>query len=173
MVKKSKLMIYLLKNKLKTMRIAIGSDHAGFKLKHTFIEELNRMGYEVFDKGVDRNDISADSYHLIGASVAEAVAKNEVDRGIVICGTGIGISIAANKVPGADCALCNDLFTASTSRLHNKANILAIGARIVGEYLALEILRTWLTTSYEGGRHESRNKNLRIIEKRYGSHLDK
>lgn len=154
------------------MRIAIGSDHAGFRLKQIFIKEMKKLGHETIDKGTDRDDVPADTYHLIGASVAEAVVRREVDRGVVICGTGIGISIAANKVPGADCALCNDLFTASSSRLHNNANILAIGARLVGEFLALEILRTWLETPYEGGRHEQRNKNLRTIEKRYGSHLE-
>ena len=154
------------------MRIAIGSDHAGFRLKQIFIKEMKKLGHETIDKGTDRDDVPADTYHLIGASVAEAVVRREVDRGVVICGTGIGISIAANKVPGADCALCNDLFTASSSRLHNNANILAIGARLVGEFLALEILRTWLETPYEVGRHEQRNKNLRTIEKRYGSHLE-
>ncbi len=154
------------------MRIAIGSDHAGFRLKQIFIKEMKKLGHETIDKGTYRDDVPVDTYHLIGASVAEAVVRREVDRGVVICGTGIGISIAANKVPGADCALCNDLFTASSSRLHNNANILAIGARLVGEFLALEILRTWLETPYEDGRHEQRNKNLRTIEKRYGSHLE-
>ncbi len=154
------------------MRIAIGSDHAGFRLKQIFIKEMKNLGYEVIDKGADSGDVPVNTYHFIGASVAEAVVRREVDRGVVICGTGIGISIAANKVPGANCALCNDLFTASSSRLHNNANVLGIGARLVGELLALEILRTWLETPYEGGRHEKRNVNLRTIEKRYGSHLD-
>ena len=154
------------------MRIAIGSDHAGFKLKQIFIREMKKLGYDVIDKGADSSDVPANTYHFIGASVAEAVARREVDRGVVICGTGIGISIAANKVPGAYCALCNDLFTASSSRLHNNANVLAIGARLVGEFLALEILRAWLKAQYEGGRHEKRNINLRTIEKRYGSHLE-
>jgi RpiB/LacA/LacB family sugar-phosphate isomerase len=155
------------------MRIAIGSDHAGFNLKQILVEELIRLGHDVEDKGADHGDTPIDNYHLIGASVAESVVMNEVDRGIVICGTGIGISIAANKVPGADCALCHDLYTARYSRLHNNSNVLAIGSRLVGDSFALEIMRTWLKTPFEGNRHKKRNENLRSIEKKFNSQLEK
>ena len=149
------------------MRIVIGSDHAGYELKQIFINDLRKNGHTVLDKGADTGDVPANNYHLIGASVAESVVTGDADRGVVICGTGIGISIAANKVPGANCALSNNLFTAKSSRMHNNANIMAIGARIVGDQLALEILRTWLETEYENGRHELRNQNITRIEEKY------
>jgi ribose 5-phosphate isomerase B len=149
------------------MKIAIGSDHAGYKLKQLVIAEILELGHELEDLGAYSDEKPAENYHSTGAQVAEKVACGECDRGIVICGTGIGISIAANKVPGAYAALCNDLFTAQKSREHNDANVLALGARIIGEGVAKEIVRVWLTTPYAGGRHESRNANLRAIEKRY------
>ena len=154
------------------MKIVIGSDHAGFDLKQRLIEELVNLGFDIEDKGAYTGDEPANNYHLIGAAVAESVARGDADRGIVICGTGIGISIAANKVPGARCALCNDIFTAHSSREHNDANILAIGARVVNEAAALEILHVWLSSSFEGGRHVERNKNVGVLEQRYHSHLD-
>jgi len=156
---------------MKKGTIAIGSDHAGFQLKSLYIKELLLLGYEIIDKGADTDETPANDYHLIGASVAESVVKGQADHGIVICGTGIGISIAANKVPGASCALCNELFTAKSSRMHNNANVLAVGARIVGEALAVEILHTWLSAKYEGGRHIARNKNLSLLENEYNASL--
>ena len=149
------------------MKIAIGSDHAGYRLKGLIVAEVEALGYEVADLGAYTDEHPAEDYHSTGAAVAEAVASGACQRGIVICGTGIGISIAANKVPGAYAALCNDLFTAQKSREHNDANVLALGARIVGEGLAKEIVRVWLATPYRQERHEGRNANLRRIEKSY------
>jgi RpiB/LacA/LacB family sugar-phosphate isomerase len=151
------------------MKIAIGSDHAGYHLKELIISQVQEMGHEVTDLGAFTDEHPAEDYHSTGAAVAQAVARGECERGIVICGTGIGISIAANKVPGAYAALCNDLYTAQKSREHNDSNILALGSRVVGEGLAKEIVRVWLTTAYAQGRHEPRNANLRRIEK---SHLN-
>jgi ribose 5-phosphate isomerase B len=149
------------------MKIAIGSDHAGYRLKTILNNEITQLGYEVVDFGAESEAEPVDCYHSIGARVAEEVVSRGCRLGIVICGTGIGISIAANKVPGAYAALCNDLFTAQKSRQHNDANILALGARIIGEGLAKEIVRVWLETPYEGGRHIPRNENLKKIEEKY------
>src|SRR5271157_1545945 len=149
------------------MKIGIGSDHAGFQLKQVIIAEVRELGHEVIDLGAFTDAYPANDYHFTGAMVAEAVVSGQADFGIVICGTGIGISIAANKVPGAYTALCNDLFTAQKSREHNNANILAMGSRVVDEGLAKEIVRVWLATPYTGGRHEARNLNLRKIEAKY------
>jgi len=151
------------------MRIAIGSDHAGYRLKQAVLAELRALGHDPHDLGAFTDAEPVDDYHSIGAAVAEAVARGECERGIAICGTGIGISIAANKVPGAYAALCSDLFTAQKSREHNDANVLALGARVVGEGLAVEIVRVWLSTAYAGGRHEARNANLKRIERKYAS----
>jgi ribose 5-phosphate isomerase B len=153
------------------MKIAIGSDHAGFRLKQVIIAEVNELGHEITDLGAFTDEHPAEDYHSTGAAVAQSVASGAYDRGIVICGTGIGISIAANKVPGAYAALCNDLFTAQKSREHNDANILALGSRVVGEGLAKEIVRIWLITPYARDRHEARNANLRRIEAGYLSEL--
>lgn len=149
------------------MKIAIGSDHAAYQLKQVIIQLLKDMGHEVNDLGAYTDSKPANDYHLIGASVSEAVVAGKAERGIVMCGSGIGISIAANKVPGADCALCNDLFTARKSREHNDANVLALGARVVGEEVAKEIVTVWLQTEYTGGRHTARNANIRRIEQKY------
>lgn len=155
------------------MKIAIGSDHAGYRLKQVIISEMTELGHETTDLGAFTDETPAEDYHSTGAAVAQAVADGECERGIVICGTGIGISIAANKVPGAYAALCNDLYTAQKSREHNDANILALGSRIVGEGLAKEIVRIWLDTPYDRGRHEARNANLRRIEASYLIKLEK
>jgi ribose 5-phosphate isomerase B len=149
------------------MKIAIGSDHAGFRLKEAIIAQLTELGHQPEDLGAFTDKVPADDYHFIGAKVAEKVVSGNADLGIVICGTGIGISIAANKVPGAYAALCNDLFTAIKSREHNNTNILALGARVVGEGLAKEIVKAWLTTPYASGRHEQRNLHLKEIEQKY------
>ncbi len=136
------------------MKIGIGSDHGGFQLKQIVIKHLIEKGYEVSDFGCDSED-SVD-YPKYGFAVSKAVVNNEIDRGIVICGTGIGISIAANKVEGVRCALVNDLFSAKLTRLHNDSNVLALGGRVIGQELALAIVDEWLTTEFEGGRHSKR-----------------
>jgi len=144
------------------MKIAIGSDHAGFKLKETVKEFLKTSGIEVIDFGTHSEE-SAD-YPDFAFPVAEAVAKKEFDFGILICGTGIGMSITANKVAGIRAALCNDLFTASCSKEHNDANVLCMGGRIVGEGLAKAIVQTWLERKFQGGRHERRVKKIEEYE---------
>ena len=149
------------------MKIAIGSDHAGFQLKTSIIVQLTELGHQHEDYGAFTGEQPADDYHFTAVKVAEAVVSGKADLGIVICGTGIGISIAANKVPGASAALCNDLYTAIKSREHNNANILALGARVVGDGLAKEIVKAWLATPYLGGRHELRNVHLKEIEQKY------
>jgi ribose 5-phosphate isomerase B len=145
------------------MRIAVGADHAGFALKTQFVATLTRLGHEVFDHGTD-SDAPVD-YPGICASVARTVVSGRADRGIVIGGSGQGEQIAANKVAGARAALCNDLYTARLSRQHNDANVLAIGARIVGLGLADEILAVWLDTPFEGGRHQRRIDQITEIER--------
>jgi len=147
------------------MRIAIGSDHAGFELKQTIKEFLQELGMECKDFGIYSTK-PYDDYPYIAAEVGEAVASGVYDRGILICGTGIGMSIAANKVPGVRAALCNDLFSAKKSREHNNANILTTGSRIVGVELAREIVRIWLATEFMKGRHALRVNKYSEIEKR-------
>ena len=149
------------------MKIAIGSDHAAYRLKQVIKTLLAELGHQPDDMGAFTDAEPADDYHLIGAAVAAAVAGGRADRGILMCGTGLGMSIAANKVPGAWAALCNDLFTAQKSREHNDANVLVMGARVIGVELAMEIVRVWLSTPYAGGRHARRNANLKVIEERY------
>ena len=144
------------------MRIAIGADHAGFKLKQHVIEYLKRLGHDVDDRGTHSED-SVD-YPDICAGVGREVVSGRADRGIVIGGSGQGEQIAANKVPGVRAALCNDLYTARMSREHNDANVLAMGGRIVAPGLADEIIKLWLETSFEGGRHKRRLDQITAIE---------
>lgn len=146
------------------MLIAIGSDHAGLEMKTEIIEVLKELRYECADFGTDTSQ-SVD-YPDFGEKVSEAVSCGKADRGILICGTGIGMSIVANKFPNIRAALCNELFSARMSRLHNDANILILGGRIIGKDLAKEIVRTWMTTQFEGGRHENRLKKITLIEKK-------
>lgn len=136
------------------MKIGIGSDHGGFELKEYIKEFLEEQKVEYVDYGTNSNE-SVD-YPDFGRVVSEAVVNKEVDRGIVVCGTGIGISIAANKVKGIRCALCSDTYSAKMSRQHNNANVLALGGRVLGRDLAIEIVKTWLENEFEGGRHERR-----------------
>ncbi len=143
-------------------RIAIGSDHAGYELKQHLIGVLTASDHDVIDLGTDSTD-SVD-YPQFCAAVGRAVRNNEAEIGIVLGGSGQGEQISANKVHGVRAALCNDLYTAEYSRLHNDANVLSIGARIVGEGLADEILRVWLTTEFEGGRHQRRVNEIHDIE---------
>jgi ribose 5-phosphate isomerase B len=144
------------------MRIAIGADHAGFALKQHLIAALGRMGHEVEDRGT-HNEEPVD-YPPICADVARLVAGGRADRGIVLGGSGQGEQIAANKVPGVRAALCNDLYSARLSRQHNDANVLAMGGRIVGLGLAEEILALWLSTPFDGGRHQRRVEQIAEIE---------
>ena len=134
--------------------LAIGSDHGGFQLKQAIMAHLRERGIEYKDFGT-YTEASCD-YPEYGRAVALAVASGEFDRGILICGTGIGISITANKVPGIRAALCTDCFSAEATRLHNDANILALGGRVVGEGLALKIVDTFLDTPFSGEERHAR-----------------
>jgi len=138
--------------------IAIASDHAGYDLKTTLAQELAEMGYEVLDLGTDGPQ-SVD-YPDFGAALAEVVRTGEVERGILICGTGIGISMAANRHPGVRAAVCWDETSARITREHNDANVLALGARLLGVEVAKDCLRTFLSTDFAGGRHVGRVAKL-------------
>jgi ribose 5-phosphate isomerase B len=144
------------------LRIAIGSDHAGFRLKEHFVAVLRDAGHEVTDLGTHSEE-SCD-YPVFCSAVGREVAVGRAERGIVLGGSGQGEQLAANKVRGVRAALCNCLYTAEYSRLHNDANVLSIGARVVGEGLADEILRVWLATEFEGGRHQRRIDQITAIE---------
>jgi len=143
-------------------RIAIGSDHAGFDLKSRFIELLSGRGHELIDMGTDSTE-SVD-YPPFCAAVGRAVRDGAADTGIVLGGSGQGEQLAANKVRGVRAALCNDLYTARMARAHNDANVLSIGARVVGEGLAEEILALFLATPFEGGRHARRVAQISELE---------
>lgn len=136
------------------MKIALAADHGGFELKEKIKEHLQQKGIEFLDLGCN-TEASVD-YPDYGRACGEAVMRGDAERGIVVCGTGIGISIAANKVKGIRCALCTSLFMAEMSRKHNNANMLALGGRILETELALSIVDMWLTTEFEGGRHQRR-----------------
>ena len=140
------------------MRIAIASDHGGFELKEIVKKHLEERGLEVADLGTN-SDASVD-YPVYGKACGEAVVSGEADCGIVVCGTGIGISIAANKVPGIRCALCTDCFMAEATRLHNDANMISLGARVVGPGSALKIIDTFLDTPFSNDE-----RHMRIIAK--------
>lgn len=147
------------------MRIALGADHGGVDLKNEIKKYLEVKGYEVKDFGTNSHD-SCD-YPDMALPVAEAVVAKDVDFGILVCGTGIGISIAANKVPGVRAALCSDTFSAHATREHNNANILALGQRVVGAGLALDIVQTFLDAKFEGDRHIKRIEKISKIEEKY------
>jgi ribose 5-phosphate isomerase B len=147
------------------MKIAIASDHGGFRLKTYIIDYLNKKGIEFKDFGAF--DESSCDYPDYAEPVAEAVVAKEYDFGILICGTGIGIGIAANKVPGIRAALCHDTFSAHATREHNNANILTMGERIVGPGLAIDIVDTFLRTEFEGDRHKRRIDKITELEKKY------
>lgn len=147
------------------MKIAVGSDHGGFQLKEVVKEYLKENNYEVEDFGAYSTD-SVD-YPEIGEKVAIAVRDGVCDRGILVCGTGLGISISANKIPGIRAALASDTFTAKMSRAHNDANILALGGRVLGVDLALEIVEVWMNTEFEGGRHARRVDKIKDLETKY------
>jgi ribose 5-phosphate isomerase B len=144
------------------VRIAIGSDHAGYALKEDLKGFLKELGHEVDDVGTHSEEPV--DYPGFCATVARAVRDGTADRGIVLGGSGQGEQIVANKVRGVRAALCNDLFTAALSREHNDANVLSMGGRIVAPALARQILQTWLHTGFEGGRHERRIRQIEAIE---------
>ena len=145
------------------MKIAIGSDHGGFSVKEIAKPHLEKLGYEVIDFGTNTPDSC--HYPIYAEKVARAVAAGEVDRGILICGTGIGMSIAANKISGIRAAAVSDCFTAKATRQHNDSNILCLGERTVGPGLALLLMETFLTTEFEGGRHQTRLDMISALEK--------
>ena len=144
------------------MKIAIGSDHVGIDMKKNIIEYLSELGHEVKDFGAyvpERTD-----YPIYGKKVADAVVSKECECGVLICGTGIGISLAANKVKGIRAAVCSEPYSAKLSKQHNNSNIIAFGARVVGIDLAKMIVKEWLDAEYEGGRHAKRVDMLTKIE---------
>ncbi|MGF2618240.1 ribose 5-phosphate isomerase B [Rossellomorea vietnamensis] len=146
------------------MKVAIASDHGGMNIREEIKDLLNELGIEFDDFGCEC-DTSVD-YPDYAQPVAEKVANGDYDRGILICGTGIGMSISANKVKGIRCALVHDLFSAKATREHNNSNVLAMGERVIGPGLAREIAKVWLETEYEGGRHERRIGKIAEYEER-------
>lgn len=146
------------------MRIGIGNDHTALELKAEIIEFLKENGHEVVDYGT--KEAGSCDYPVYGEIVARAVVAGEVERGILICGTGLGISLAANKVKGIRAAVCSEPCTARLSRQHNNANILAFGARIIGIETAKEIVKAWLDAEFEGGRHQTRVDMIMAIEEK-------
>jgi len=147
------------------MKIALGCDHGGYELKEAIKKYITDKGAEVLDCGTHTTD-SVD-YPEYGLKVAEAVAEGQADQGILICGTGLGMSYVANKVKGIRCACVSDVFSAEMSKLHNDANVLALGARVVGLGLGLKIVETWLGTEFEGGRHQRRVDMITAVEDKY------
>lgn len=141
---------------MNTKKIIIGCDHAGFNLKNKIINFLKEEGYDVTDNGTYSTD--AVDYPIIAKDTAKKVANGDFKKGILICGSGIGVSIAANKIKGIRAVVCSDTTSARFSRLHNDANILCFGERIIGEYLAKDICKIWLTTEFEAERHSNRVK---------------
>ena len=144
--------------------IAIGSDHGGFELKQAIKKHLDELKVEYKDFGT--NDTSSCDYAVFAEKAANAVVSGECDKGILVCGTGIGISISANKVNGIRAACCSDTYSARMTRLHNDANMLCMGGRVVGEGLALDMVDLFLNTEFEGGRHATRIALIADIEKR-------
>lgn len=146
------------------MRIAIGNDHSAVEMKEIIKEHLAQKGHEVLDLGT--NSTESCDYPVYGEKVGRAVADGVADLGIAICGTGLGISLAANKVKGIRACVCSEPYTARMSRLHNNANVLAFGARVVGSELAKMIVDVWLDTEFEGGRHQRRVDLIMGIEEK-------
>ncbi len=144
------------------MKVAIASDHGGINIREEIKSLMEEMNIEYIDLGCEC-DTSVD-YPDYAVPVAEKVANGEVDRGILVCGTGIGMSIAANKVKGIRCALVHDTFSAKATREHNDSNVLAMGERVIGPGLARDIAKVWLTTEFEGGRHEKRVNKMMDYE---------
>ena len=148
------------------MRIGLGSDHGGYNLKSEIITYLESKGIECIDFGTKNSNESVD-YPAYGEMFANAVIAIEVDYGILCCGTGIGISLAANKIPGIRCAVVSDVFSAKMSKAHNDANMLSLGERVLGRGLALEIVEAWINTEFEGDRHSKRVDMIKQIENKH------
>lgn len=144
------------------MRIVVASDHAGVELRQAMAEEAAELGHEVVDLGPAPGEPI--DYPVNGAKVGRLVASGEFDRGLLVCGTGVGISLAANKVKGVRAVVCSESYSAIMSRAHNDANVLALGARVVGIGLARQIVADWLSTEFEGGRHARRVDLITEIE---------
>jgi ribose 5-phosphate isomerase B len=147
---------------MEQMNIAIGSDHVGFELKPMIIEYLQELGHAVEDFGTYSNERV--DYPDYSEKVAQAVLQKSFDRGILICGTGVGISIAANKIKGIRAVVCSEPYSAKLSKEHNDTNILAFGSRVVGTELAKMIVKAWLDAEFEGGRHANRVKKIASLE---------
>lgn len=147
------------------MKFVIGSDHGGFATKQAVAEQLRSMGHDVDDFGVLNGEPS--DYPDYGAKVAEAVSSGAADRGVLVCGTGIGMSIVANKFPGVRAALVTDTYMARMAAAHNNANVLVLGGRTTDPLSAREMVATWLETPFEGGRHQRRLDKIAEIEKRF------
>lgn len=145
------------------MKIGLGSDHGGYNLKEEIKKHLESKGIECVDFGTE-NGVDSVDYPIYGEKVAKAVVNKDVDYGILCCGTGIGISLAANKVKGIRCAVVSDIFSAKMSKAHNNANMLSLGERVIGKGLALEIVDAWINTEFEGERHLRRVNMLNDIE---------
>ena len=144
------------------MKVAIGSDHRGYQVKRKIVELVQRLGHDVIDCGTASDE--AVDYPDFALPVASAVSEGQVDRGILICGTGIGMSMTANKVHGIRAALCHDDVTAETSRRHNYANVMCLSADLLGERLIDRMIEIWLTTQFDGGRHARRVDKIKKIE---------
>ncbi len=142
--------------------IAIGADHGGFELKNKIVKWLEDNGYDVKDFGIHENK-SVD-YPDIAEVVCKSITGGECDRGILVCGTGIGISIAANKIKGIRAAVCGDIYSAAMTKRHNNANVITLGGRVVGEDVGIEIVKAWLTNEFEGGRHQNRIDKITNLE---------
>lgn len=145
-------------------RIAFGCDHVGFILKEDILAHLHARGIEVIDKGTDSPERT--DYPRYASAVAQAIVDGEVEGGILICGTGVGISITANKFPGVRAVVCSEPYSAQLSRQHNNTNVLAFGSRVVGLELAKMIVDAWLTAEFEGGRHQTRVEAISALEQR-------
>lgn len=146
------------------MKIGIGNDHVGYEMKQEIIDHLKERGYEVVDYGAYSSDRC--NYPVYGEKVAKAIVNGEVDLGVLICGTGVGISLAANKVKGIRACVCSEPYTAKLSRMHNNAQIIAFGARVIGPELAMMIVDEFLNAEFQGGRHAERVGLITEIEDR-------
>lgn len=144
------------------MKVSVASDHAGIRLKAEAVAALRELGHEVQDLGT-RDEVSVD-YPDFASAVAREVSEGRVERGVLVCGTGIGMSIAANKVKGVRAAVCTTEFEARQSRAHNDANVLCLGERVLGPGVARDVLRAFFTTSFEGGRHERRVQKIKALD---------
>lgn len=144
------------------MKIGIANDHAGVQMKKDLVNYLEELGHEPVNYGTDTEEST--HYPLYGFKVGQAVASGEVDCGILICGTGVGISLSANKVKGIRAVVCSEPFTAKMSKEHNNTNILAMGARVIGTDMAKMIVKEWLEASFQGGRHQTRVEMIMNIE---------